>query len=681
MSYNSLLDNVRYLKGVGPKRAEELGRLQIKTLKELLYYFPRRYEDRRKLEKISALIINRVSLISGEVIATYSRKSRRGMNIFEAFIDDKSGVIISTWFNQGYLSDIIKKGQRILLFGRIDYYKKLRILAPDFEILDEREPILGILPIYSLSAKLTQKFMRKIIKIALADFSSLLSDFLPLEIRRKLNLPDIVNAIYSIHFPEDENIIIQAQQRFALEEMFLLQVALGLKKTKRKSSKNGIAHKFDFDLRKSFLNNLPFKLTKDQEKVFDQIEIDMAKDSPMKRLLQGEVGTGKTVVASYASLLASSSGYQTAIMVPTEILAQQQYVKIARILAKFDIEVGILIGNMDKDYEKELKQDLRNGNIDVVIGTHALISEDVVFNNLGLVIVDEQHKFGVRQRMALRCKAKAPDYLIMTATPIPRTLALTLFGDMDISTMKESPFGEKKTSTYWVEEARRKNVYEFLKKMVQEGMQGFVVCPRIEEDSLSEVKAVEQVYKEVVSILGPGKAFLLHGKMLSLDKKKIIAEFEKGIIKVLVSTIVIEVGIDVPDASIMIVEEANRFGLSQLHQLRGRVGRSGQRSYCVLIADANTKEATKRLKTMVETEDGFKISEQDLEIRGFGEIFGISQHGFMDMRFQYLGSSMDLLDVARYEAFALIENDPHLKSSSNVLLKRELLLRFPAFLK
>lgn len=676
MINDALLQDIRFVKGIGPKRAKKFLRLGIKTIKDLLYFFPRRYEDRRVVSKISESGPNQIVTLMGDVVATNLRRTRRGLSIFEAAVDDGTGIIVATWFNQPYLKDLVKKNQRLLLYGKIDYYKGLRILCQDYEILEGQAVNLGILPVYPLTAKLNQRFMRKLIKNTLQAYAHILGDFLPYDIRERQGLLNRVKAMRNIHFPENEDLLYSAQKRFAFEEVFLLQIAVGIKRLKRKYFVQGISHRFDYDLRQRFKQILPFELTRDQEKAFDQIEKDMVSLRPMNRLVQGEVGSGKTMVACYACLIAGNSGSQTAIMVPTEILAQQQYVKIGELLSKFDLEVGILISGMDKKYRQEVIDGIKNGTIDVVIGTHALIQEGIEFKNLGLVIIDEQHKFGVKQREILRQKGKVPDYLIMTATPIPRTLALTLFGELDISTIKESPYGEKNINTYWVPEEIRESVYEFVKEMVSKDWQGFVVCPRIEYDLEEEITAVQKVYQEVKQLLGENKVLLLHGKMSADEKKKIVEKFYTGEFKVLVSTIVIEVGIDVPDASFLIIEQADRFGLSQLHQLRGRIGRLGQQSYCILIADPKTESATKRLEAMVHIEDGFRISEQDLDIRGPGELFGLRQHGFLDIQFKNLINQMDLLNQARQEAFNLLKKDPYLNATFNKSLKEEFLTRY-----
>ena len=673
---NKVLQDIRYLKGVGPKRAKFLARLGIRSIRDLLYFFPRKYQDRRLIKKISTLTPGEKVLIKGKVIVTSLKRSQKGMPIFEAVIDDGSGIVLATWFNQPYLKDVIHKSQELLLYGKVDYYQGLRILSPEYELVEKENQVTGILPIYTVSGNLTQKFMRSMMRKVLDDYAHLLGEFLPYEIRQRQGLLNRIVALRNIHFPESEQLLYQAQKRFAFEEVFLLQLVIGRKRLKRKFFIQGISYSSNKELRQAFKKVLPFELTSDQEKVMMQIEKDMASPRPMNRLLQGEVGTGKTIIASYACLIAGKNGYQSAIMVPTEILAHQQYIKIAEILSRFGVEVGILISGMDKKYRQEMLEKLKSGEIDVIVGTHALIQEEVEFNKLGLVVIDEQHKFGVKQRELLKQKGKVPDCLYMTATPIPRTLALTLFGDLDISTMKEYPKGEKNVFTYWVSEDRRKDVYQFLKEMVNNSAWAFVVCPRIEEHPQGKVRNVNEVFWEVCSLVGREKVALLHGGMSSGEKNKVISEFQEGKKKVLVTTIVIEVGIDVPDASVMIIESADRFGLSQLHQLRGRIGRAGQPSYCILIADPKTLEGRRRLQAVVWEEDGFKISEQDLEIRGAGELLGEKQHGFIDIKLRDVNRQIQLLNIARDEAFKLLKKDPHLKSKINIYLKEELQLRF-----
>jgi len=675
---NRILEDVRYLKGVGPKRAGLLARLGIKNVRDLLYFFPRKYQDRRAVKKISQLNKDDQALIKGRVLLTSLKRSRKGMPIFEAVIDDGTGVILATWFNQPYLKDVIRKNQELLLYGKVDYYQRLRILSPEYELVEKEEEVTGILPVYTLTGNITQKFMRGLMRKTLDEYVHLMGEFLPYEVRERRNLLNRVVSLRNIHFPESEALLHQAQKRFAFEDIFLLQLVIARKRLKRKFFLPGISYIAGEDLRRAFKEVLPFELTADQEKVMIQIEKDMASPRPMNRLLQGEVGTGKTIIASYACVIAGRSGYQSAVMVPTEILAHQQYVKIGEILSQFDLEVGILVSGMDRKYHDEVLERLKSGDIDVVVGTHALIQEDVEFKKLGLVVIDEQHKFGVRQRELLKGKSNVPDCLYMTATPIPRTLALTLFGDLDISTMKEYPRGEKNVFTYWVNEEQRKDVYQFLKEMVENSAQGFVVCPRIEEHPRGEVRNIQEVFNEICFILGREKVAVLHGEMSTEEKNRVITEFQRGEKKVLVSTIVIEVGIDVPDASIMIVESADRFGLSQLHQLRGRIGRAGQVSYCILIAEPRTSEGRKRLQALVSEDDGFRISEQDLEIRGAGELLGERQHGFIDIKLRNVNQQIQLLNIAREEAFSILKKDPHLDSKVNLPLKKELKIRFPS---
>ncbi|MDP8253264.1 MAG: ATP-dependent DNA helicase RecG [Candidatus Kaelpia aquatica] len=673
---NSLFNDIRYIKGVGPKRALDFNLLGVSNLRDLLYLFPRRYEDRRIIKKISELNPGDIAAIRGEVRRTNLRRSRSNIAIYEAVIDDDSSNIHISWFNQPYLQNVIKKGSDIVLYGKVDLYKGLRMNSPDYEILISGDPDLGIVSVYPLSGRLTQKFIRKLVCDQLERYKESIKEFIPDFIINRYSIMGRVDALINLHLPQDIDITEKARYRLAFEDIFMIQIAIGMKRVKRRFLEQGVSHNFTPDTMLDFKNALPFGLTEAQERVLRNIEKDMRAPSPMNRLLQGEVGTGKTVVAAYASLLSASGNYQTAIMVPTEILAQQQYVKISEFLSPFNIETGLLIGGLEKDCRREIVGDIASGEISVVVGTHALLQEDVEFNNLGLIVVDEQHKFGVQQRRILKKKGSAPDYLIMTATPIPRTLALTIFGDMDISTIRETPFGEKKISTYWVGTKRRRYVYSFLKELVDSGAQGFMVCPRIEE-SEDELRNVQEAYRDLESLLGPDRVALLHGKMSGEDKKKIIDEFKKGEISVLVSTIVIEVGIDVPDASIIIIEDADRFGLSQLHQLRGRVGRASQNAYCILLADPKTGEAYKRLNAIVSIEDGFRISEEDLKIRGSGEILGIRQHGFISTEsLQLAYQNADLLESIRGEAFELLERDPFLKDLANRALAEELKSRF-----
>jgi ATP-dependent DNA helicase RecG len=675
---NDILNKeVRFLKGVGEKRARDFRRLGIRTIEDLFNFFPRRYEDRTKIVPISNIKPQTIVTIRGEVIHTSLTRTRRGMPIYEAIIEDNSGAIIATWFHQPYLKDLIKNGKEIILYGRASYYKGLRIISPEYEILEKGSFSMNrILPVYSLTGKLSQNFLRKIMRNSLDKFSHHSSEVLPYEIRKRLDLVNRIIALKNIHFPQNWELLFKAQYRLSFEELFLLQLAIGIKRIKKRYLTKGISHKIEGNLKERFLKILPFELTKDQKKVMKEIEEDMISPRPMNRLLQGEVGTGKTIIAGYSAVVSTQGGYQTAIMVPTEILAQQQFLRLGALLSKIGIEVEILISATEKNEKNEIKKRLKNGEVDVIIGTHALIQEDIEFKNLGLVVIDEQHKFGVLQRRALKKKGKNPDLLIMTATPIPRTLSLTFFGDMDISTMKEFPKGEKNVSTYWVTYEKRENVYKFLNEMIEKGEQAFVVCPRIEKDEEKEIMNAEKVYEELRNKFKEINIALLHSKIPSKLKEKTIGDFAEKKIDILVSTIIVEVGIDIPDASCMIIEEADRFGLSQLHQLRGRIGRSGQEAYCILIADPKTEEAGKRLEAISKIEDGFEIAEEDLNIRGPGELFGIMQHGFIDLRFKNMIKDIDMLELARKEAFKILRKDPFLQNHPNCKLKEHVTRKF-----
>jgi ATP-dependent DNA helicase RecG len=673
---NNLFNDIRYLKGVGPKKALDFNRLGVNNPRDLLYLFPRRYQDRSEIKKISELNPLDTALIRGEVRAAYLRRSRRNVPIYEAVVDDGSSIINISWFSQPYLKNIIKKGSDVILYGKVEFYKGLRMNSPDYEVLNSREPELGIVAVYPLSGRLTQRFIRNLVKDQLEINKERIREFMPEDIIRRYSIMNRFDALFNLHYPDSLDSAKEARLRLIFEDIFITQLAIAIKRVKRKRLKQGRGKFSPYSI-SDFKRYLSFELTDSQQRVLKIIEKDMLSNAPMNRLVQGEVGSGKTVIAAYSSLLAASGGHQAAIMVPTEILAQQQYVKISEMLSDFNTEVGLLTGDMDRDSRRDTVERIYTGKIAVVVGTHALLQRDIRFKSLSLVIVDEQHKFGVQQRRTLREKGSNPDYLVMTATPIPRTLALTVFGDMDISTIKEMPFGDKRINTYWVDSSKRSKVRSFLKEEIDGGSQGFVICPRIEDSEDSLLRDVETVYEELKALLGADRVELLHGKMNNDEKNRVVARFKKRQTSVLVSTVVVEVGIDIPDASIIIIEDADRFGLSQLHQLRGRVGRASQDAYCILLADPKTEESYSRLNIMAETGDGFRISEEDLKIRGSGEVLGLKQHGFIsNSLFQIASENRELLERARDEVEIMLRRDPLLKDIESSPLYRELKSRF-----
>jgi len=680
---NTLQIAAQYVKGVGPARARLLSKLDITTVEDMLYNLPRRYEDRSNFTTISKVQIGQAYTIEGKVLTFGLKQTRRGASIFQVAVGDDTGIIYAMWFNQPFLKKYFKVGQKIILYGKVDKYDCLVINQPEYEIIGEEEGedkdsahIGRITPIYSLTKDISQRFIRALTKSVVEKYIRSLTDTLPTKIRARNKLVDIRFALSNIHFPSSDENLKRAYQRIVFDEFFTLQCAVAFKRRHAKIEE-GLSHSLEGELLSSFKKQIPFELTKGQARAITQIETDMKNPKPMNRLLEGDVGSGKTIVALHALVLTVQNGFQGAIMVPTEILAEQHYLNLSNLLVNLDITVGLLINSIPKDSKEKTREQIKNGEVDVVVGTHALIQEGVEFKNLGLCVIDEQHKFGVAQRDILRKKGLNPDVLIMTATPIPRTLALTVYGDLDISVIRELPPGRKPISTYLVEDEARTNVYNFVREQVQSGRQVYVVCPRIQSFDSSEVLAATETYEKLKDeIFSDLKVGLVHGKMHPKEKDEAMKRFKKGNIDILVSTVVIEVGIDVSNASVMIIENAERFGLAQLHQLRGRIGRGKYNSYCILLSEPTTEDAKKRLNALKETVDGFAIAEEDLEIRGPGEFFGVRQHGLPEIRFGNIVTDMEIMEQARKEAFDLIAADPELSAPENRLLKQNLHRRF-----
>lgn len=676
--------SIQYLKGIGPKRAKAFNDIGINTVLDLFYYFPRRYEDRTNTVSISQLKEGEVQVVKAQVLALGLHNSwrRKSFNITEAQVGDESGRVSCVWFNQPYIKQYLKPGREVILYGKVERYGgRVQMNNPEFEFTEDgAEDMLSvgrIVPVYTLPQGLGQRSFRKLMKLALDEYVSELNDCLPYDIRAGNSLENLAKSLINIHFPESFEFQKKAYLRLAFEEFFLFQVPLILRKLKRQEKK-GIAHKINGPAPGIFIASLPFKLTKSQEKVVAEIKSDMGSSRPMQRLLQGDVGSGKTIVAAIASIMAIDGGYQVAFMVPTEILARQHYEKISS-QAK-GIRIALLTGSLtDKERFKILSQ-IKKGGVDLVIGTHALLEGRVSFRALGLVVIDEQHKFGVGQRALLPAKGVNPDVLIMTATPIPRTLAITLYGDLDISVISELPEGRGAIKTMLFAEAKRRSAYNLAKEELRNGNQVYIVYPVIEESVSLDISGAKKMYAELKS--GEFREFgvgLIHGKLKQEEQEKVMAAFKSKKINVLVSTTVLEVGIDIPSATCMIVEHAHVFGLSQLHQLRGRVGRGSRGSYCLLISDAKSREAAERLSAMVQYSNGFKISEEDLKIRGPGEFFGREQHGLSELKIGNPLSQMQLLKRAREDALKLLKSDPHLKARQNCLLKERLLMKFPEY--
>ncbi|MCX7721010.1 MAG: ATP-dependent DNA helicase RecG [Dictyoglomus thermophilum] len=667
---------VQFLKGVGPHRAKLLNKLEIYTVYDLITYYPRDYDDRSKLKKISELkpgekVTIKVKVVDYEETKTLYKK----IPIMKAKLTDGTGIVYGVWYGQKYIKQALPPGTDVLISGEVKrVLKHIEFENPEYEILDEEDKeflnVGRIVPIYSLTSGLTQKVLRKLIYDSLTDYSVFLEDPLPKYLREKYNLMDKPVGIWEKHFPTSFLTMASASKRIAFEELFFLQLNLA-KKRKEIEKLSAPVFKTDGELVEKFLNSLPFKLTKAQEKVWEEIKKDLSSGRPMHRLLQGDVGSGKTVIAALAAILAYDNGYQTAFMVPTEILAEQHYNRLKKIFEPLGIKIALLTSSTPKKEKTYVYLDLAEGKLPIVIGTHALIQEEVNFKKLGLVIIDEQHRFGVIQRAKLWKKGENPHLLVMTATPIPRSLALVLYGELDISIIDELPPGRKPVITYLFSKKERKKVYSFVEKEIMKGKQAFVVCPLIEESEKLEAESAKKLYEELKKFFPQFKIGLIHGLVPSEERNRIMEEFQKGEIQILVATTVIEVGVDIPNASIMVIEDAHRFGLAQLHQLRGRVGRGSEQAYCFLIADLKGENATERLKVMVETNDGFVIANKDLEIRGPGEFFGTRQHGALNSLIVDLTKDMKLFEIARNEAFELMryENEKLSEYEKNLINK------------
>lgn len=664
-----------YVKGIGPARAAMLEAKGLKTIEDLLTYAPFRYEDRSNVKPIRELAPGEMATVLAEVrSAKLSGFRRRNLGLFEAtFTDASRGVLTGKWFHGGYLADVLAPGQKLALFGKVEwdsYSGGLVMMHPEFEIFasdDEGDASIHtgrVVPIYEAAGKVTTRVFRSLLHRILENLEPL-EDHLPQNILQRLKLLELWNAIRALHFPPPDSDLrllnsfrSPAQFRLIFEEFFWLECGLELKRAKARLYP-GIAFELNDRVRERIKQMLPFKPTGAQKRVLAEIAHDMAEPHPMYRLLQGDVGSGKTLVAAEAAIIAIENGYQVAVLAPTEILATQHYFYFKKLFQKLGYVTLLLTGSNTQREKTQLKKLIAAGLAPVVVGTHALLEADVEFRKLGLAIIDEQHRFGVEQRQRLMEKGTHPDVLVMTATPIPRTLALTVYGDLDVSVIDEMPPGRKPIITKHVEQTRIEQVYSFLKKQIDDGRQAYVVYPVIEESETQAMKAAEKMHDHLSRVVFPDLSVgLLHGKLSTDEKEAAMEKFQRGETQILVSTTVIEVGVDVPNATVMLIEQAERFGLAQLHQLRGRVGRGGEQSYCILVTDKLNPASQERIRTLVESSDGFYIAEMDMRLRGPGEFFGTRQSGLPALRIGSIVRDADVLEIARNEAAAFVAHPP-----------------------
>ncbi|HXL45517.1 MAG TPA: ATP-dependent DNA helicase RecG [Candidatus Binatia bacterium] len=673
---------LQFIKGVGPQRASQLERKGLRTVEDALFFVPLRHEDRTRLTPFRSLVPGQAATCSGVIVGVSPPPPGRSRVPFTVMLRDSSGYATASWFGWRYLSRVLKRGQQLVLHGRVGRYKgAIVIQQPDYEIVengeDERLHTGRLVPVYSLTEGLPQRALRSLMWRLVESYAAGVDEVLPEGVRARRGLVGLAQAVRDAHFPQTDAGLAAARRRLSFDEGLLLQLGLAILRS-RVARARGLALNPRGDLVARLRARLPWKLTGAQERVWEEIRRDMAEPHPMHRLLQGDVGSGKTIVAALGVLTAIEAGYQAAVMAPTEILAEQHFMTFRQLLEPLGVRLTLLTSSLKSRERAARRAVLTAGEIECVVGTHALVQEGVEFRRLGLVVVDEQHRFGVEQRARLRGKGEHPDLLVMTATPIPRTLALTIYGDLDVSVLDELPPGRRPIVTVARPEGKRRAIYKFLREQVAGGRQIYVVYPLVEESEALDLKAATDMARHLADEVFPDLVVgLLHGRLNFDEKDAIMQRFKAGEIHVLVSTTVIEVGIDVPNASVMLIEHAERFGLSQLHQLRGRVGRGEWKSYCILLTSGRlTEEAQRRIDAMTSTNDGFRIAEVDLELRGPGEFFGTRQSGLPEFQAADLLRDTSLLEEARREATAIVARDRELSEPAHRALRAALLARW-----